>query len=100
MHLRRSLLCVLPLLAWIGVTAEAATRWVSPCGNDSWAGVSNVCSAPLGPKRTIQAAINVAVAGDVINVMPGVYHERIDLDGKAISLIGIGGAAATTIDPR
>ncbi|MFQ5413179.1 MAG: right-handed parallel beta-helix repeat-containing protein [Phycisphaerae bacterium] len=39
-----------------------------------------------GTHTTIQSAINTAVDGDSILVMPGVYVENIHFDGKAIDL--------------
>lgn len=47
---------------------------------------------------TIQAAIAASASGDEIIVAPGVYHETIDLLGKAITLRSADGAGATTID--
>ncbi len=49
---------------------------------------------------TIQGAINAAAAGDRVLVSPGTYYEQVSLSGKDIRLIGIGGAAQTTIDGR
>lgn len=85
-------------LAVCALPAHAATIFVSPCGSNGWTGTSAVCAAPLGPKRTIQAAINAANPGDFVHVLPGTYVEQIDLQGKAITLLGTGGAAATIID--
>jgi hypothetical protein len=47
---------------------------------------------------TIQAAIDAATDGDDVLVAPGVYTERIDLLGKAITVHSVDGADATTID--
>lgn len=48
---------------------------------------------------TIQAAINAAYDNSVINVAPGVYAENLDFGTKKmITVVGTGGAAATTID--
>jgi len=47
---------------------------------------------------TIQQAIDAAIAGDVICVAPGSYSEALDLQGKAIILRSIGGAAMTIVD--
>ena len=47
---------------------------------------------------SIQAAINAATVGDMICVDPGTYYECIDFLGKDISVVGLGGAAATIID--
>jgi len=47
---------------------------------------------------TIQVAIDAAVNGDTVEVLPGIYFERIDFGGKAITVRSTGGAAATTLD--
>ncbi len=46
---------------------------------------------------TIQAAINVSVSGDIVQVQPGIYNELIDFSGKAITVTGAG-SSKTTID--
>lgn len=51
-----------------------------------------------GSQPTIQAAINVAVNGDTVLVLPGVYTENLDVQGKDITIESAGGAAQTTID--
>ncbi len=86
------------LAAALAPSSLATTWFVSTYGNDSWAGAAQNCLAPLDPKRTIQAAIAIAADGDDVLVLPGVYGGPIDLDGKAIHLRGLGGAAATIID--
>jgi hypothetical protein len=47
---------------------------------------------------TIQAAINAAVDGDTVLVSDGTYTEKIDFNGKAITVQSVNGAASTTID--
>lgn len=81
----------------LSAPALAVDRFVAMCGSDAWAGVNVNCIAPLGPKRTIQAAINVSASGDTVYVLPGTYLENIDLQGKAITLLATGGAASTHI---
>lgn len=49
---------------------------------------------------TIQAAIDIALDGDIIQVHPGTYFENIDFRGKAISVIGERSARPTIIDGR
>ncbi|RMD97116.1 MAG: hypothetical protein D6812_15815, partial [Deltaproteobacteria bacterium] len=51
-----------------------------------------------GQFSSIQAAIDAAGEGDRICVRPGTYREGIDFRGKAISLEGLGGPAATILD--
>ena len=47
---------------------------------------------------TIQHAIDVAEAGDTIEVGPGTWREAIDLRGKSVLLLGKDGATKTIID--
>lgn len=47
---------------------------------------------------TIQLAIDASANGDVVSVKPGTYTENIDFQGKAITVIGSGGAGVTAID--
>jgi|GEM_PF-4379154 len=56
-----------------------------------------------GDFTTIQAAIDAGADGDVIAVRPGVYHERINMRGKALTVQGLAPedpdvVAATVID--
>jgi hypothetical protein len=52
----------------------------------------------VAPGQSIQAAIQAAQDGDRIELAPGHYAEAIDFLGKGITVIGTGGANATTID--
>ncbi|HIG11037.1 MAG TPA: hypothetical protein EYG30_06255 [Planctomycetes bacterium] len=47
---------------------------------------------------SIQAAIQAASSGDRILIDPGTYHEVLDLQGKRLELIGLGGATTTTVN--
>ncbi len=47
---------------------------------------------PVGPGESIQAAIDTAVDGDVIELAAGDYSERINFRGKAIRIVGAGEA--------
>jgi hypothetical protein len=71
-----------------------------------WAFALISCSiAPLATAGTIvvtsggsiQAAIDIAGDGDVIEVEAGIYNENIDFLGKEITVIALDGASATTI---
>ncbi|MCZ6810431.1 MAG: hypothetical protein O7D97_00375, partial [Planctomycetota bacterium] len=52
----------------------------------------------VGPRDSIQTAIDNAAGGDEIVVAPGTYFEAIDFIGKAITVYSISGPAVTTID--
>ncbi len=47
---------------------------------------------------SIQAAIRSAAPGSRVLVLAGTYVEQLDFQGKPIEVIGLAGAAATTID--
>ena len=84
----RGCLCLLgsPLLS-----ASASTLWVdanAPSGGDG---------TPTSPFRSVQDAIDAALGGDEIRVLPGTYHESIDFQSKSIAVIGVGGPGATTL---
>jgi hypothetical protein len=49
-------------------------------------------------KPTIQAGIDFAVTGDIVQVAAGTYNERIDFKGKAITVRSAAGPATTFID--
>ncbi|MHC4218864.1 MAG: right-handed parallel beta-helix repeat-containing protein, partial [Planctomycetota bacterium] len=78
-------------------SAAPGQIYVSTCGNDLWSGQSPTCTAPDGPKRTIQSAI-FAVSSGTIWVAPGTYTERINFLSKPITLASSAGPATTIID--
>lgn len=47
---------------------------------------------------TIQAAIDRAKDGDLVRVLPGLYRERINFQGRAIAVVSTHGAELTVID--
>ena len=51
-----------------------------------------------GNFATIQAAINAAQPGDTVRVAPGIYVERINFLGKAITVVSEAGPDVTIID--
>jgi pectin methylesterase-like acyl-CoA thioesterase len=50
-----------------------------------------------GEASTIQGAIDMAPDGSTIMIAPGVYRERVLLDGRSLHVLGMGGAAATQV---
>ena len=52
----------------------------------------------VSPGQSIQAAIDVAVTGDQIEVAPGTYSEAINFNGRAVRLYSSGGASVTEIN--
>lgn len=74
-------------------TGMAQTNYyVSPSGNDGNSGLSGF------PKKTIQAAVNTAISGDIINVAAGTYDEDVIII-KSLSLRGAGFATTTVRGP-
>ena len=51
----------------------------------------------LDPVASVQDGIDLATSGCVL-VFPGTYSESVDFDGRDISVIGMEGSGATTID--
>lgn len=72
------------------------------CGDDSWTGITPTCQAPDGPKRTIQAAMDLAATEDVVLVADGIYrgsgNKWLSFPGRSFTLRSENGPASCVID--
>jgi hypothetical protein len=73
------LLIAVPLLGSTGVCAE--TR-----------------SVPSDDYPTVQAAVDAAVDGDVVEIAPGTYRENVRIRGKDLTLQSLGDVVGTVIE--
>ena len=67
------------------------------CLEPAEAQIIDVCKSGC-PHSGIQAAINASSDGDTVRVHDGIYVERINFEGLAITVRSVNGAAETTID--
>jgi len=71
-------------------------------GDDAYAGLWPFQYANVGPKRTIQAALDLAGDGDTVLIAPGIYqgagNMNLDFGGKDIVLYAPEGPEHTVID--
>ncbi len=87
-----------------GTDPKAAPLYVDGVnGNDLWNGLSPTPqSGGVGPKKTIQAAIDACLEGGTVVVLPGTYsgtgNKELDFGGKAIVVRSRDGRTVTTID--
>ncbi len=98
-------LAMILLVLSASAPAAAATRYVNgSCGSNAWSGLSQVCSAPNGPKATIQAAINASANGDEVVIADGTYtgpgNRDIQINGLQIVIRSAGGAQTCIIDAQ
>lgn len=69
-------------------------------GDDDSAGDDDVdCDVHVpGDSPSIQPAISAATGGETICVYAGTYTENLDLEGKAVRVVGVDGPGLTTVD--
>ncbi len=62
----------------LAVPGLAVSRYVAAGGTDA----ANSCVNAASPCATIQHAVDVALAGDSIEISPGVYNQRLRIEGR------------------
>jgi len=75
-------------------SAAAPAAGAGPVGNDAAAAALRSQGATgktftVSPGQSIQAAVQQAAPGDVVQVMPGEYHETVFIDKDGITLFGV-----------
>src|SRR5688572_18219555 len=80
MEHRRALPVALLSWAWLSQAepAVAINRFVALAGVDT----ANSCTNAALPCATIQHAVDVAGSGDIVQIAPGVYNQRIRIESK------------------
>lgn len=92
------------LLFAYGAPASAQSIWYvnGSCGDDSWTGGSPACIPPIGPKRTIRAAMDAALTGDEVILADGVYrgngNKWLSFPGQYFTVRSENGPASCIID--
>ncbi|MCG3155912.1 MAG: hypothetical protein DKINENOH_02520 [bacterium] len=85
------------LLLGIAIVLMTGSAWATDyyvnatTGSDSYNGLAPVYDGTNGPKATIQAGINAAAAGDIINVAAGTYSQNVTVN-KTLTILASAGA--------
>jgi hypothetical protein len=82
------------LLIWEEASATPSIRWVN---DDAASYAPPGSSCDNAGYSTIQAAVNAASPGDVINVCPGTYEENVAIATGDLTLMSTGDASVTTV---
>ncbi len=81
------------LAPWVALVAGAA-----PAAR-GWAETRTVDAGGGGDFTSIQEAIAASADGDTVEVTPGTYAESLNLCGRDVAIVGVGGPAVTFIAP-
>ena len=85
------LLAMIFVLSFATDTASAAQSqiYVSPTGNDSWDGQSDVwVNGTTGPKKTVKNATGTVSANGFVKIANGTYNENNITINRSMSIIG------------
>lgn len=85
-------------IAWLQSTTAPAPSQVYNADFHQHIRIPPVSVTVPGDYPTISAAIENVSEYSTIGIAPGTYYERIDPQGKNVTLLGLGGAEATIID--
>ncbi|MCB9882093.1 MAG: hypothetical protein H6834_09905 [Planctomycetes bacterium] len=89
-------------MAW-GLTLWCSCAWTTVGSAATW--IVDAAGGPGAHFTAIQNAVNAAASGDLILIRRGAYREQVLIDGKALTLQGLGGTIfaphqnAITSDP-
>jgi parallel beta-helix repeat protein len=82
-----ALVLAFSLVATTPVAAATPIYVNGTTGNDTWDGTSATwVSGTIGPKKTIQAGVNVVDAGGTVNVAAGTYNENVVINKTNLTL--------------
>ena len=80
-------------VAGLGIALSSATAASASTSAPAWAPRTIV----IGPHQSIQAAVNAARPGDTVLLLPGVYHQSVQIRKDDITLRGSGAFRGGTV---
>ena len=79
------------------ITAACVAGLVIALGSGPAASARTARTIVVGPGQSIQAAVNVASPGDTVLILPGVYHQSVQIRTDGITLRGSGAFRGGTV---